>query len=139
MNKKTLYVSRIKALANGKDNVTQKENSNRFSLQENTEHFCIVVVPFKADGTPDDERLAEIQALKGKEVIAIERAITTADGTIANQWYLLTEEAVDTYASREAKRDVNAMIEAKKELQAATLKVSLTEALKKAGAGALVA
>lgn len=139
MKKKTLYVNRIKVLANGKDNITGKENSSRFSLQENTEHFCIVVVPFKADGTPDEDRVKEIQALKGKEVIAIERAIVTADGSEVTQWYLLTDEGVDSYAAREAKRDVNAVIEKQKELQAATFKVNLKKALESATGAVLAA
>lgn len=128
MNKKTLYVNRIKTLADGQN------GEKRFSLYENGEHFAIAVV-----AADDAERLEEIKALKNKEIIAVERTIVTADGSEASQWYLLTEEAAESYATREAKRDVNAMIEAKKELQAATLKVNLADAIKKAGAGALVA
>lgn len=128
MNKKTLFVNRIKTLADGQN------GEKRFSLYENGEHFCIVVV-----AKDDTERLAEIQALLKKEVIAVEREITTNDGSPAMQWYLLTEEAVDTYASREAKRDVNVLIAQKKDIMEAQVKVSLKEAIAKAGAGALVA
>lgn len=128
MEKKTLFVNRVKPLADGQN------GEKRFSLYENGEHFCIAVAP-----KDDTERAAEIQALKGKEVIAVERSIETADGTQATQWYLLTEEAVDTYAAREASRDVNVLIASKKEVMAAQRTVTLAEAIKKAGATAMVA
>lgn len=138
MNKKTVYVNRVKVLANGK-NDKGEDNSSRFSLYENGEHFAIAVVSFTADGKPDEERIKEIQALKGKEIIAIERAIETADGTAATQWYLLTEEAVDSYAAREAGRDVNVLIAQKKEVLQAANKVQLAQAMKAAGAAGVTA
>ena len=100
---KTIFVNRVKQL-------DDKEGQKRFTLQENGVHFCIHI---SKDDT--DDTIEKVRALyQDKEIIAVYREVETTTGEKVWQWYSHDKRDADTFATSEARRDVNALIEQKK-------------------------